>query len=80
MKTVTLKTDDRFFHKLTHLAEELEITKSELIRRAVREYEKHVRRERLKKRFLEASLKVREDNEKITKDFETTLLDGLEND
>jgi predicted transcriptional regulator len=80
MKTVTLKTDDNFFEKLTVLAKELHLTKSELIRRAVSEYEKHIQRQRLKNRFKEASLKVRESNAKLTEEFETTLLDGLEDD
>jgi len=80
MKTVTLKTDDNFFEKLTVLAKELHLTKSELIRRAVSEYEKHIQRQRLKNRFKEASFKVRESNAKLTEEFETTLLDGLEDD
>lgn len=80
MKTVTLKTDDNFFEKLTVLAKELHLTKSELIRRAVSEYEQHIQRQRLKNRFKEASLKVRESNAKLTEEFETTLLDGLEDD
>ncbi|NPA30177.1 MAG: ribbon-helix-helix protein, CopG family [Epsilonproteobacteria bacterium] len=80
MKTVTLKTDENFFEKLTVLAKELHLTKSELIRRAVSEYEKHIQRQRLKNRFKEASLKVRESNTKLTEEFETTLLDGLEDD
>ena len=39
MKTITLKTDDNFFEKVTDLAKQLHLSKSELIRRAVAEYE-----------------------------------------
>ena len=46
MRTVTLKTDSIFFDKLTKLAKELHITKSEFIRRSVSEYEKYIYREK----------------------------------
>ena len=39
MKTITLKTDDTFFEKVNDLAKHLHLSKSELIRRAVAEYE-----------------------------------------
>ena len=80
MKTVTLKTDDTFFDKLTELARELHLTKSEVIRRAVAEYEKKIERKRLKSRFKESSLKVRKANEEVIETFEDTLLDGLRDD
>ena len=79
MKTVTLKTDDSFFDKLTELAKELHLTKSELIRRSVTEYERHIRRKKLKERFKAASMRVRESNREVMELFEDTLNDGLEN-
>ncbi len=79
MKTVTLKTDSVFFDKLTRLAKELQITKSEFIRRSVSEYERHLNREKLKANIRNASEKVREANTNIIKDFETAVNDGLEN-
>ncbi len=39
MKTITLKTDDIFFEKVNDLAKKLHLTKSELIRRSIVEYE-----------------------------------------
>ena len=80
MKTVTLKTDDTFFEKLSHLAAELHLSKSELIRRSVAEYERHIHRRRLKERFKAASTQVRSANENIIDDFDDTIIDGLEND
>ena len=44
MKTITLKTDDIFFEKVSTLAKELHLTKSELIRRSVAEYEEHIKK------------------------------------
>lgn len=77
MRTVTLKTDSIFFDRLTKLAKELHITKSEFIRRSVSEYEKHLYREKLKSNIQEASLKVREANINIVEDFDTASNDGL---
>ena len=77
MKTVTLKTDSIFFDKLTKLAKELHITKSEFIRRSVSEYEKYIYREKLKANIQAASLKVREANMEIISDFDATVSDGI---
>ena len=79
MRTVTLKTDSIFFDKLTNLAKDLQITKSEFIRRSVSEYEKYLHREKLKTNIQEASRKVREANLDIVKDFDAAIYDGLEN-
>ena len=79
MKTITLKTDSLFFDKLSNLATELQITKSEFIRRSVSAYEKKIYREKLKLNIQEASRKVREANKDIVEDFDTAINDGLEN-
>ena len=42
MKTITLKADEDFFEKVTLLAKTLHISKSELIREAIREYERNL--------------------------------------
>ena len=60
-----------FFDRLTRLAKDLQITKSEFIRRSVSEYEKYLYREKLKSNIQEASRKVREANMEIVKDFDT---------
>ena len=80
MKTLTLKTDDLFFDKVTDLAKRLHLSKSELIRRAIADYEEHIRRKELAERMKEASYRVREANRQINETFETTLTDGLDND
>ena len=77
MKTITLKTDDTFFEKVNDLAKQLHLTKSELIRRSVAEYELHIKKRAMKERMKEASLRVRESNKEINDLFETTLEDGL---
>jgi len=79
MKTVTLKTDAAFFENLTKIARELNITKSEFIRRSVYQYEKYIYREKLKANIREASLRVREANNDTVRDFGTTAGDGLQN-
>ncbi len=78
MRTVTLKTDDAFFERLSKLAKEQHMSKSELIRQAVAEYEKNVFRRRLKEQFKEASLKVREESRRVAEAFDETLEDGLD--
>jgi len=79
MKTITLKADDLFFEKVSSLAKSLHISKSELIRQSVREYENFIRKQELKDQIKQASLNVRKANEQISKDFDTLINDGLEN-
>jgi len=78
MKTITLKSDEHFFERLTHLAKELHLSKSELIRRAVMEYEERIYKMRLKQQLKEASLRVREANKKINDEFDVAIVDGLD--
>ncbi len=78
MKTITMKADDRFFEKVTTLAKQLHLTKSELIRKAVNEYEETVRRRALKEQMRDASLRVREHSRKMAEELEGTLMDGLD--
>ena len=77
MKTITLKTDDTFFNKVSNLAKELHLSKSELIRRSVAEYETVMIRRKMKEQFKIASLNVRKTNRKINDEFEHTIHDGL---
>ena len=72
MKTITLKTDDTFFEKVNDLAKQLHLTKSELIRRSITEYESHIKKRAMKERMKEASLRVREANKEINDAFEIT--------
>ena len=77
MKTITLKTDDTFFEKVSDLAKRLHLTKSELIRRSIAEYELLIEKKTMKEQMKEASLRVRESNKEISNTFEATLDDGL---
>lgn len=79
MKTITMKTDDTFFEKVSDLAKKLHLSKSELIRRSVAEYELHIKKRAMKEQMKEASLRVRKANKEISDSFETTLEDGLKN-
>ena len=78
MPTLTLKTDERFFEKVTELAKRLHLSKSELIRRAIAEYEATIRRRELEEQMQKASAKVREANLKVSQEFESTLSDGFD--
>jgi len=77
MKTITLKTDDNLFKKISDLAKSLHISKSELIREAIKEYEKNLYKKSLKKKIQEASFKVRKEIKEEINDWEDTYLDGL---
>jgi len=77
MKTITLKTEDSFFEKVTSLAKELHLSKSELIRQSITEFENNVRNKKLKEKMMRASLKVREANREIVNDFDGTVEDGF---
>ena len=79
MKTITLKTDDTFFEHITVLAKNLNLTKSELIRRSVREYENFIKKQALKEQIKQASLKVRHANKELITEFDTISNDGLKN-
>jgi predicted transcriptional regulator len=79
MKTITLKTDDTFFEHITQLAKSLHLSKSELIRTSIREYENFIKRKALKEQIKQASYNVRAQNQEILQDFEVSINDGLEN-
>ena len=79
MKTITLKTDDAFFEHITALAKSLHLTKSELIRRSVREYENFIKKQALKEQIKQASLNVRKSNNELILEFDTISNDGLKN-
>ncbi len=79
MKTITLKTDDGFFNKVTDLAKQLHLSKSELIRRAIAEYEEVMHRKEIKEQMKQASLRVRDSNTAVSQEFDTVTADGLDN-
>jgi len=77
MHTITLKSDDTFYNTLEEMVKTLHTTKSDLIRKAVVYYKNSLEKERLKEQIQSASFKVREESLNITKEFESTLNDGL---
>ncbi len=79
MKTITLKTDDGFFEKVNALAKHLHLTKSELIRRSITEFELHIQKKEMKEQMKQASMRVREANREMMSEFDDTLKDGLDN-
>jgi len=75
--TITLKSDDKFYNTLEEMVKSLHTTKSNLIRKAVVYYKDSLEKEKLKEQIKNASFKVREESLKISKEFDTTLNDGL---
>ncbi|HHD81450.1 MAG TPA: DNA-binding protein [Campylobacterales bacterium] len=79
MHTITLKSDNDFFIMLNEMVNSLETTKSDLIRKAVIHYRSVLEREKLKKQIKKASMKTREESLRLSKEFDNTLDDGLNN-
>lgn len=79
MKTITLKTDNTFFEKVNALAKHLHLSKSELIRRSIAEYELVIKKKEMEEQMRKASRLVRQANRNINAEFDSTLLDGIEN-
>ncbi len=77
MKTITLKTDDNFFEKVSDLAKHLHLSKSELIRRAVAEYAEVMQRREMKEHLKDVSMRLRDVNREVSSEFDKTLNDGL---
>jgi predicted transcriptional regulator len=78
MRTISLKSDEVFYDRLTHLAKQLSLSKSELIRKAVTAYEETARKRQLKDQMRAASLRVREASINLNAEMDDTLLDGLD--
>jgi len=77
MKTITLKADSAFDSDLTRLAHTLHMTKSGVIRAAVKSYKKKVEREALARKIHESSLKVRGTMKREVRELDATAADGL---
>lgn len=77
MKTITLKADNAFDATLTELARRMQTSKSAVIRETVGEYKARLDREELRKRPLEASLKVRDQTLVELEPWDVTIADGL---
>ena len=77
MYTITLESDDTFYNILDDMVKSLNITKSELIKKAVISYQSVLEKEKLKYKVKQASLKVRDESLKISQEFNNTINDGL---
>jgi len=77
MHTITLKSDDNFYNTLNDMVKTLNTTKSDLIRKAVIYYKSVLEKEKLKAQIKQASLKIRDESLKISREFENSINDGL---
>ncbi|CAA6823739.1 MAG: Unknown protein [uncultured Sulfurovum sp.] len=78
MHTITLKSDNDFFNMLNDMVKSLDTNRSDLIRKAVIHYRDVLEKEKLKIQIKKASMKVREESLKVSKEFDNTLNDGLD--
>jgi len=77
MHTITLKSDNDFFMMLNEMVNSLGTTKSDLIRKAVVHYRDVLEKEKLKAQLKKASMRVRGESLRVSKEFEDTANDGL---
>ncbi len=77
MKTITLKADNEFNDMLNQLTLRLHINRSDVIRKAVKNYSKHLDQQALRKKIRSASLKTREQAIQAAENFEEVNSDGL---
>jgi hypothetical protein len=78
MHTITLKSDNDFFNMLNDMVKLLDTNRSDLIRRAVIHYRDALEKEKLKIQIKKASMRVRNESLKVSKEFDNTLNDGLD--
>ena len=78
MHTITLKSDHDFFNMLNDMVKSLDTNRSDLIRRAVIHYRDALEQEKLKIQIKKASMSVRNESLKVSKEFDNTLNDGLD--
>lgn len=78
MKTITIKAPDEFAQNLVNLAEQMHLSKSELIRQAVETFRQTHEETLLKQQMQAAALKVRQNAQSEIQDWDVALNDGLE--
>ena len=69
MKTITLKTQDDFFDQIGKMAADQHLSKSALIRKAIKAYQKQIKNKEIIKKIQASSLEIRGMNEALFKDF-----------
>lgn len=77
MKTITVRADREFDALLTRLARRMKTTRSDVIREAVRSYQKELERDALRRQMRDASLKTRAQAKQADDDFDAASADGL---
>ncbi len=80
MHTVTLKTDKKLYGQIVMMADELHLSKSELIRQALLSYQETLHREKMKTLMQKASLKVRAIDDRLNEELDSLAADGLTDD
>ncbi|MBT7558691.1 ribbon-helix-helix protein, CopG family [Candidatus Woesearchaeota archaeon] len=82
MKTITLKTQDDFFDQINEMAQQQHLSKSALIRKAIKAYQKQIKDKETIKKIQASSLETRGMDKALLKDFEAlddeSLLDSWE--
>ncbi len=80
MKTITVKTEDKFFNYLDSLSKKLGKPKSQIIKEAVLEYGKKIEREEIHKKMEKLSKKLSKEEEYLNevKEFEALSGDLIE--
>jgi metal-responsive CopG/Arc/MetJ family transcriptional regulator len=78
MKSILLKIDDELFEELEEVCKETKTSKTSFIKKAIIAYQKKIEEIKLNKQLVKESWMVREDSMEINKEFESTLLDGLD--
>jgi len=69
MKAITLKTQDDFFDQIGKMAADQHLSKSALIRKAIKAYQKQIKNKEIIKKIQASSLETRGMNEALFKDF-----------
>ncbi len=80
MKTITVKTEDKFFNYLDSLSKKLGKPKSQIIKEAILEYGKKIEREEIHKKMENLSKKLSKEEEYLNevKEFEALSGDLIE--
>jgi len=77
MKTITVRADWEFDALLTRPARRMKTRRSGVVHDAVRQYQRELQREALRRQLRDASLKTRVQAESAADDFDAASADGL---
>ena len=77
MPTVTLKTDEKLYDQINKMADELHLSKSEVIRQAVSAYSDNLERNKIVAAMQAASFRVRGSDPALLDELDSLASDGL---